>query len=123
MRRLVFVAAVLAACSAAGEAKPGIEPSHRGVYLGGNQLNSFVACGDKKMYWVEGKASFALGARYRELVRRPFQPIYVEFTAETLAYNGRMSMEGHTGYIRVDSVLEARTIIPRTCKLPEVEPD
>ncbi|HEU4993845.1 MAG TPA: hypothetical protein VFT29_03465 [Gemmatimonadaceae bacterium] len=63
MRRLVFVAAPLAACSGAGEAKRGIEPSHRGVYLGGSQLNSFMACGDKKMYWVEGKASFGQRAR------------------------------------------------------------
>jgi len=115
----LFVATLGAAC--AGEKAPAIEPTHRGVYLAGNQLNSFTPCGEQKLYWVEGKASFGLQARYRELARRPFQPIYVELTAEVLPPGNQYPMEGHSGNIRVDTVLEARTVVPRTCKLPVPE--
>lgn len=118
-RRLLVAAALAASCQR--EKAPGIEPSHRGIYVGGNQLNSFTACGEQKLYWVEGKASFGLQARYRELARRPFQPIYVELKAEVPARGSQAPMEAHEGYIRVDTVLEARTIVPRTCKLPEAE--
>jgi hypothetical protein len=55
------------------------------------------------------------------LARRPFQPIYVELTAEVLPRGNQVPMEGHNGNIRVDTVLEARTVVPRTCKLPMPE--
>ena len=118
MTRFAAAALLCVAVACGGEKKSTIEPTHRGVYIGGNQLNSFTACGDTKLYWVVGKASFGLQSRYQQLVRRPFQPIYVEFLAEVVPMGNQYPMEGHTGNIRVDTVLEARTIVPRTCKMP-----
>jgi len=117
--RLAAAALLCAAVACRSKEKENaIQPTHRGFYLAGNQLNSFTACGDQKMYWVVGKASFGLQSRYRELARRPFQPVYVELLAEIVPLGNQAPMEAHEGNIRVDTVLEARTIIPRTCKLP-----
>ena len=119
MRRAATAALLcLAVACRSQEKKDAIAPTHRGYYLAGNQLNSFTACGGEKMYWVVGNASFGLQSRYRQLVRRPFQPIYVELVAEIVPLGNQAPMEAHEGNIRVDTVLEARTIIPRTCKLP-----
>ena len=77
------------------------------------------ACGgEKSTYWVEGKASFGLQASYREMARRPFQPIYVALLAQVQPPRNQALRVGHTGNIRVDSVLTARTAVPATCKIP-----
>ena len=120
--RLAAIAALALLVQSCGEKKPEIEPSHRGVYFAaGADVNSFTPCGEQSMYWVEGKASFGLQARYREITRRPFQPIYVELLAEVQSRSNQALREGHTGNIRVDSVLTARTVVPATCKLPAPE--
>ena len=120
--RFVAAALVCVAVACGGEEKKNaIEPTHRGVYIGGNQLNSFTSCGDTKLYWVVGKASFGLQSRYQQLVRRPFQPIYVEFLAAVVPPGNQAPMEAHNGNIRVDTVLEARITVPRTCKLPATD--
>jgi hypothetical protein len=108
----IAAALALSACKIA--AKP--QPTHRGVYTGGNQLNTFIPCGEDKMYWVEGKAKSALQSRYAEKARRPFQPIYVELKAQIVPPGNQAPMEGHEGSIRVDTVLTATSQVPLECR-------
>ena len=98
-----------------------VQPTHRGFYLGGNQLNTFTPCGEANLYWVVGRASFGLQSRYRVLARRPFQPIYVELIAARADMGNQAPMHAHEGNIRVDSVLRAQLGAPSDCKV--VVPD
>ena len=120
MRRVVLASVLLSvlACAKA----PAVQPTHRGLFLGSNSLSSFTPCGEAKLWWVEGPASFGLQSRYRVLARRPFQPIYVELLAQYQPRSNRMPMEGHDGYLRVDSVLRAQLGVPADCKLVAPEP-
>jgi hypothetical protein len=120
--RSVTAALLFAAVSCRSDEKKDVtQPTHRGVYIAGNQLNSLTICDGRKIYWVVGRASFGLQARYQQLTRRPFQPIYVELLAEVVPPGNQALMEAHDGNIRVDTVLEARTTVPRTCKLPATD--
>jgi len=69
------------------------------------------------MYWVVGRASFVLQSQYRQMAHRPFQPLYIEIRGEVAPAGGQAPMEGHTGNIRVDTVLRAQTIMPVDCKV------
>jgi len=105
----------VAACE--GSRQPEVQPTHRGRYVGGDQLNTFAPCGEKQMYWVVGRASFVLQSQYRQMAHRPFQPLYIEIRGEVAPAGGQAPMEGHTGNIRVDTVLRAQTIMPVDCKV------
>ncbi len=101
------------------EPKP--QPTHRGVYIGGRDMNSFLPCGVDSLYWVEGGAKPALQASYVRIARRPLQPIYVELKAQVLPRGNQAPMEGHVGSIRVDTVLTATNQVPLECR-PKVHP-
>ena len=105
----------VAACGGSKQAE--VQPTHRGRYVGGDQLNTFAPCGEKQMYWVVGRASFVLQSQYRQMAHRPFQPLYIEIRGEVAPAGGQAPMEGHTGNIRVDTVLRAQTIMPVDCKV------
>lgn len=108
---ILAAALALSACKIAE--KP--QPSHRGVYLGG-QLRYFIPCGENHMYGVEGKAKDVIEARYAEKARGQLRPVYVELKAQVLPPDGRVPLEGTDGYIRVDTVLTATSQVPLECR-------
>lgn len=84
-------------------------------------MNSFIPCGSDSIYWVEGRAKAALQSRYSQLAHRPFQNVYVELMAQVMPRGNQMPMEGHSGNIRIDTVLTATTQVPVECR-PKVRP-
>jgi hypothetical protein len=118
IERITGAACVLAAALALSgcKIKEKPQPTHRGVYSSSQSLNTFIPCGEDKLYWVEGKAKSSLQTRYGELTRRPFQPIYIEIKAQVMPRTTAAPMEGHEGSIRVDTVLTATTQVPLECR-------
>lgn len=109
---------LLSVCLVLGcKEEPKYIPTHKGLFVYGNQLNSFTPCNEDRMYWVEGRAAKQIQARHGTMTRRPFQPIYVEIQGRVLPPSNQYPMEAHDGSIRIDTVLTAQIIRPKDCKI------
>ncbi len=124
MRYLGFMtAALLVAACAGGD---GIEPTHRGTYLGGQgsgELNMFTPCGDTAMLWVTGDPVTVerLRKAHASMTRSQFQPIYIEMRGRTIP-RGRAQLEQlYNGIVHVDTVLTRSSRVPMTC-VPKLRP-
>jgi hypothetical protein len=124
MRRLLVIAvALLVAACAGGD---GIEPTHRGTYLGGQgagELNMFTPCGDTAMLWVTGDPVTVerLRKAHASMTRSQFQPIYIEMRGRTIP-RGRAQLEPlYNGIVHVDTVLTRSSRVPMTC-VPKLRP-
>jgi len=128
VRRLAIVAGamLMAACAA-----DGIEPSHRGTYLGGQgagELNMFTPCGDTTMLWVTGDPVTVerLRKAHESMTRSQFQPIYIEIRGRTIP-RGRAQIDRmYDGIVHIDTVLTRSSRAPMTCvpkgppRLPDI---
>ena len=116
MRRLaIVVTAVVLACGPAGP-----EPTHRGMYLGGEgaqELNIFTPCGDTTMLWVEGDPSTIerLRKAHASMTRSPFQPMYIEIRGRTVPRGHAQLDAMYTGIVHIDTVLTQAGRAPMGC--------
>ena len=120
-RLLVVVGFVAAA--ACGE--DGIEPTHRGTYLGGEggqELNIFTPCGDTARLMVAGdpRTVQRLQKTHASMTRSEFQPIYIEVRGRALPSSKGYDLI-HTGVFHVDTVLTHSGRVPMTCA-PKLRP-
>lgn len=123
---LLAVALLVAAC-----AEDGIEPTHRGTYLGGQgagELNMFTPCGDTTMMWVTGDPVTVerLRKAHASMTRTQFQPIYIEIRGRTIP-RGRAQIDRlYDGIVHIDTVLTKSARTPMTCvpkgppRLPDI---
>ena len=129
MRRLalVAVAMLIAACGGAD----GIEPSHRGTYLGGQgagELNMFTPCGDTTMMWVTGDPVTVerLRKAHASMTRSQFQPIYIEIRGRTIPRGRAQIDQMYDSIVHIDTVLTRSSRAPMTCvpkgppRLPDI---
>ena len=123
MRRLVVIATTLliAACAPAGP-----EPTHRGIYVGGQgapELNIFTPCGDTTMLWVEGKPATIerLRKAHETMTQSVFQPIYIEIRGRTMPRGNAQLDHMYTGVLHVDTVLTRSGRAPMACA-PKLRP-
>jgi len=113
-RATVVTAAALALGACKFAAKP--QPTHRGVYTHAGELDTFIPCGENKLYLVDGGAKEGLKRSYAEKSRRQFRPIYVELKAQVMPPADKAPVDGTDGYIRVDTVLTATSQVPLECR-------
>jgi len=107
-------AAALSVVACKITAKP--QPTHRGIYTATGPLNTFIPCGENKLYLVQGRAEEALRRSYAEKSRRQLRPIYVELKAQVPEPQTQTAPDGTDGYIRVDTVLTATSQVPLECR-------
>jgi hypothetical protein len=107
---------LLIGCGGGGEK---LQPTHRGVYSGG-QLRMFVLCGESKMLDLAGKAQSSIETRHADMVSQPNQPVYLEVRGEVLP-PPEGAGEDQRGSIRVDTVLSIARKVPSTCALASGE--
>ena len=117
MRRLAFIvtAVLVAAC-----APDGPEPTHRGIYLGGEgaqELNMFTPCGDTAMLWVEGdpRTIERLRKAHASMTTSPFRPIYIELQGRSIPVGNAGLDRMYSGILHVDSVLTQSARAPMSC--------
>lgn len=119
MRRVVpaAMACALASCASVGP------PSLRGYFTWGHEVESFVACGSTRAYWVVGEAS-TLDTLRRQAEARivagdgPYRPVYVEITAleEPRAVDGFAA--DYVGVLRITRLHKVLAVAPASCSTP-----
>jgi hypothetical protein len=114
-------AAVAAAPATPGAVRPRTAVAPRpgqlfaGFFSSGFEVEAFRACGVDEAWWV-ASLDPELGARYREIARTAYQPVYAVF-------RGEPSEKGPTGHLgrydrllRVDDVVELRLARDDDCR-------
>ena len=121
-KRLAVVAvAILAACGT-----DGLEPTHRGTYLGGQgaqELNIFTPCGDTAMLWVEGDPVTVerLRKAHASIAGTLFRPIYIEVRGRSIPRGAAQLDPMYTGIMHIDTVLTQAGRAPMNCA-PKFKP-
>lgn len=76
----VLCAVLLLGCKTGNKTS---EKVFKGYILLDGEYTTFTDCATGREYWVEDKSG-SIAAKYNEVAKKPFQPVYFEFTADLL---------------------------------------